>query len=61
MIRKIWKKDKSNSEMPGKYGRKASRIVIRNGQYRKKSKSNSETIGKIWRKGKSNSEKIWKI
>ena len=31
-ILKIRKRDKSNSEMSGKYGRKESRIVIRYGQ-----------------------------
>ena len=29
MIWKIWKKDKLNSEMIGKYGRKVSRIMKR--------------------------------
>ena len=36
MIWKIWKKSKLKCEIDGNYGRKASRILIRYGQYRRK-------------------------
>ena len=64
-----------NREIHGKYGKKASRLVIifRNmkemqdeqwkdlNNLEKSSKSNSEKIWKIRNKSKLNSEKIWQI